>query len=220
MRRTLAAAAAAAAALISMLPGAAPAGARVLSAPGVYGGVGHAALAIDNLRIGKQLYMYAAGGFGGLTAEGKTYQRGFATRGKCFEFKKKHFKVTICMASGHSQKIGQDDFTFDPALQAAQLSMKGSEGRTNVEWTGRGKPSPEPGIAADPEFGALVDASVYRGARAHGTILGRRLAFKGFDAWSFLEEGADVFVINHARVQLWHSADGLVHVRAVKRVRI
>lgn len=205
--------------MVLLVPGI-PARANVTETPSAYGEVSRFALASDNLRIGGKLYMYVAGGYEGVSADGEQYSKGFATRGRCYEFKKKHFKITVCMASSRAKNVPEGAFGVDPALRDAHLSIKGADGATKLRWTGRGVPSPDAWPAADPEFGAFAYAHVYRAARPRGTILGRRLDFRGFDAWSFLDEGADALVINHARATLRRTSDGIWHLRTVKRVRI
>jgi hypothetical protein len=203
---------------MALLAPALPATAHLPAGPGAYASAGTAAIASDNVRVGGRLYMYIAGGMQSTSSSsGEARTDGFAARGRCYELEKKNFKLTVCMASFRTRPIGSGAYTFDPALGSATLSMKDRRGDTKLTWAGRGVPSPDAGPAADPTFGAFAWAHVYRDARAKGTILGRHLELKGFDSWSFLDEGADAMVVTNGRDRLWRGSSGLYHLRTVSR---
>jgi hypothetical protein len=197
------------------------ASARMAPGPGAGADLSNLAFASDNVRIGKHLYLYFGGGYDGINSAGKSYSRGFAGRGRCFTFKRKQIKLTICMATAKSRKIADEDFVFDPALQSASLSLSGPKGKTELDWTGKGRPEPGASPAADPSYGAFAWADLYRNARARGKILGRKIPLKGFSAWSFLDEGAMAYASSHgSSTTVWTSPGGLVHIRTVRRVRL
>jgi hypothetical protein len=154
-------------------------------------------------------YMYVGGGYRSTNPSGGARTFGFADRIKCWEKRTKSFAVTICFGSIRAKKIPSEDLQFDPLLNETSVSF----GKNRISWKGRGDYYPDAFPIADPEFGAIVYASVDRDARAKGKLLGLDLRTRGWKDWGYLSEGFFGGVITTEKGKVTYDEDGTVTFR-------
>lgn len=65
---------------------------------------------------------------------------------------------TLCTGSLVMRVLGNEAFTFDPAMGSASLEMRWSEATHVVEWSGEGAPTAGPGDVGEPALTATREA--------------------------------------------------------------
>ena len=153
--------------------------------------------------------LYVGGATRTTDPAGRTRTYGFADKLKCWEKRTRTFAVTICFGTVRPQKMPSDRFEFDPLLDQTTVSFEGNR----MTFTGRGQHEPDFWPAADPNFGAIFEASLNREARVDGRVLGLEMKTRGWKDWGYLSEGAFGGVITAENRKVTYNSDGTITFR-------
>ena len=127
--------------------------------------------------------------------EGGLQTIGAVGKGKCEVQRTKHMHSIMCHGSGVGKRLGLDQFSFDPALRSASMTVNTKGHKHTVRWKGRGDaPSVSSGVVGGDDY-AGAGAGVSRDARAKARLFGRNMSTPDRTfTFSFLGQGAGAFV--------------------------
>lgn len=100
---------------------------------------------------------------------------GVIGRGDCSVERSRYFTMITCQGSGRGRPLEMDEFTFDPALRSAAMTVKRRGGKDKIRWRGVGRAPWTSGQVMS--GGGLVGAAaaMSRAARTTATLYGRRM---------------------------------------------
>ena len=150
-----------------------------------YAGAEQTALAFWIERDGKTGTMYAAYGTRGAsnyTSSDEVPGWGVVGKGPC------HFgkRMGWCMARGRLRTLGLSDFTVDPLLASAHMTISFGGFTHVIDWTGKGTPQTEASQSIGE--GQSIGAGMFRSAPATGKLYDKKMT--GHKDFHFLLQGA------------------------------
>ncbi len=129
-----------------------------------------------------------------LDEDGGVVTIGAVARGRCTKSKGKHFTLIVCEGRGKGKSIPFTDFSMDPAMQEAALTLRIGGYRHRVDWTGRGRaPVSGAGVSGDDRF-IYASGGMYRDAKTAGKVFGRRMRSNSVWDWGEMALGGGAMV--------------------------
>ena len=138
---------------------------------------------------------------------------GFVARGRCNSVHTKRVTMVVCEAMAQPHPVSLDEFSIDPLLRSASLSLRVHGMTHRVKWVGAGSPGAGQGVGAGPGW-VSGGAGVSRWAKARGTLFGHRLR-SGGHSMAYLAISALGYAFADPSVRLTRTlrSDGTMLVR-------
>lgn len=189
----------------------------VRAAPGGGGGLSQEALASWIRMDGNTGTFYVADGMRSVDGEPTTL--GGVAKGTCDRTRAKNWVLTLCTADGVMKEIPVGQFSFDPLLRSASLTVDARGDTHTAEWTAKGA-AQYGQESAWGEWGAYAAAGRYVAAPATGSVFGKDVA-KGC-SFCLLVESAGAVVFSDATRDFELTRDGdafTVRLKIRERIR-